>query len=686
MESSCASSVCFSHVLDEVIGTDDKVRCTRLRFPMIMITKLEEHGFHAHRIGSNADGFCQPCHTDIDTMYVWSRFSVADDTYISPEIQQQKCPLRVMFAPNSSGYAYLAINKTCFDEQTIPIKVFCHDIKPVAIQYRGGILILNTIFINMFRNIFESPTVVGPSFVNIIEGDIDNDNVYAFQCKTWPVVANEWTQRRRKYPWPNYNVITLIKSQGCHFVPVGEYGSPMYSLLWRVSFVLSEKILIRSFNHVQFKVYGLLKLLKSSTLSAYKNDITNESCITSYHIKTTIMWAVENTPKHIWISERLIICFRLCLVYLRHFLKAKYLPNYFLPNGNLFRKLSNINTDSLISKLDMLISNPCAELINIPSLQEPLFLYLDMNDVNSSHFSNWQYIMSKTQMYELFSKWSSHLYIETSVLLKSSFSSDVTSNEYTYALYYMHLIQSMLNTPSVPLSECKQHQNKTVYINTLRRFKHICLRDTQINLSGWLHLATYFYTTQQNTEAKYLCLRFIDSLTPYVHCDGHLANPDDFLKILHSMGTRCNVLKLHDELKYLVASRVKLIKHNCFYPVEIDFEIGNYGYGLIVQIRPLPYAYFLLFICAYHQQESKRRLMSILSQLESMQHNTHYGVDPNNKATLIIFNMIGRCYEMVGIISTASAYYRYALNIKDNPFSEAAELRLQLLLMNIKHI
>ena len=136
-----------------------------------------------------------------------------------------------------------------------------------------------------------------------------------------------------------------------------------------MSFVLSERYLVRTFNHVQFKVYGLLKLLEYERLDVRDNTPMNECMITSYHIKTTMFWALENTPTIIWTPERLILCFRLCVVYLRHFLRAKYLPNYFVPNYNLFRKLTNNNTAAInliITRLDLVIAKPCEHLIGLP--------------------------------------------------------------------------------------------------------------------------------------------------------------------------------------------------------------------------------------------------------------------------------------------------------------------------------
>ena len=116
---------------------------------------------------------------------------------------------------------------------------------------------------------------------------MSNDNVMAFKCKSWPKIADEWIQRHRKYAWPNSKLITHIKSKGCHTVPVGEYNSPYSHLEWRQSFVVSECALVRSFNHVQFKVYCLLKLLKLHLRDKYKHQIKIKKKLVGYKVINT---------------------------------------------------------------------------------------------------------------------------------------------------------------------------------------------------------------------------------------------------------------------------------------------------------------------------------------------------------------------------------------------------------------
>ncbi|CAG2244021.1 unnamed protein product [Mytilus edulis] len=47
----------------------------------------------------------------------------------------------------------------------------------------------------------------------------DLDLVPCLKSATWPKIASEWIQRKRKYGWPSQEIINDMESQGCHLVP-----------------------------------------------------------------------------------------------------------------------------------------------------------------------------------------------------------------------------------------------------------------------------------------------------------------------------------------------------------------------------------------------------------------------------------------------------------------------------------
>ena len=669
------SSVQLSRILDLVIGTEDVVMCRRLTFSPQDDSSIE---YRVHIIGSRPDGMDLPG-SDLDHMNILKFLQVSDTLSL-----ERKCPLLAVFVPNSTGYAYLEVDTSSLIDGNDNRKIATvkRTIKGTCtIQYKESdkMLMSSLLFVNCFH--VKDSTIRGPSLLNLDANfTVDTDNVFGFECKSWPIVANEWLHRKRKYSWPTARVITLIKYQGCQFITISEFMATMGPFQWRVSFVLSEQFLVRTFNHIQFKVYGLLKLLKLELLSSYRDIFSNE-LITSYHIKTVMFWILENTPQTIWIPQRFILCCNICLVYLRHCLQSKFLPNYFLPQCNLFRKHSNNNTNSLIAKLEMITDNLSSYLINLESLSDPTHVFFETNSAtNNSHgsypFQQNLYLKSKIEFFKYFSFCNLHAGIKAITILKTCFGVDTLSNSNTYVLQYRNLIESMLNACLVPMHHSTQRTNKAEHIER-RRTKHILLRKTQLNLTGWLHMATFCYSTGEYDKTRRLCFKVIESIKPYTNYCGGLSDYKAFSsKLLASQ------LTLPGELKYLTAPHVQFNRQTTYYPYELEMEVENLKLNVLL-IPPLPYAYFILFLCAYHQHDTPAQFL-YLSHLENLKNDTFYGVKAGDTPSFIILHMIGICYELMNDTCKQQAfkYYWQALHIDGNYQSTAASNRLQLMMMH----
>ena len=120
------------------------------------------------------------------------------------------------------------------------------------------------------------------------------------------------------------------------------------------------------------------------------------------------------------------------------------------------------------------------------------------------------------------------------------------------------------------------------------------------------------------------------------------------------------------------------------YPRELNIEVVNSNVPVLI-IPPLPYAYFVLFLCAHHLNDLPTQLDS-LQQFELLVYHKSCGIDLKNITTFIIFNMMGICYELLGDKQRAALYYKQSVNIKyantiDSPHIKAALIRLQLLEM-----
>ncbi|XP_052083858.1 uncharacterized protein LOC127721212 isoform X2 [Mytilus californianus] len=121
---------------------------------------------------------------------------------------------------------------------------------------------------------------------------LKTDIVFSYRCKSWPTIANEWLYRYRLYGWPSKDTIEELKSLGFFVVRKGHPFSPENDLEWRISLSLQERQLMFNLTDVQHKCYVVLKMLN--------RDVINFDCITTYHWKTCLFYAIEENNGNIW--------------------------------------------------------------------------------------------------------------------------------------------------------------------------------------------------------------------------------------------------------------------------------------------------------------------------------------------------------------------------------------------------
>ncbi|MEW8545296.1 MAG: hypothetical protein AB2693_17375, partial [Candidatus Thiodiazotropha sp.] len=122
------------------------------------------------------------------------------------------------------------------------------------------------------------------------------------------------------------------KTLGCFFVQIGHPTSDDKHLQWRLSFSLQERLLVTSFNSVQLKCYILLKMIKKKMIRKKLGG----KYLTSYHLKTCVLYMMENSPAEFWTQENLLVCLQQCLHQMLEYVETGVLPNYFIPEENMF--------------------------------------------------------------------------------------------------------------------------------------------------------------------------------------------------------------------------------------------------------------------------------------------------------------------------------------------------------------
>ena len=185
-------------------------------------------------------------------------------------------------------------------------------------------------------NVF-CPRREGPAFhMEGFEERTSADLVFALSCTEWPECAQEWLSRRRIHGWPSKELIKQCKSLGFILVSACHPASDEKHNQWRISFSHQERLLVTQFNSVQLKCYILLKIIKKELIQQY----IKEDTLTSYHLKTCMLYILENTPSELWVPENLVGCLIMCLRQIHLWIRDEKIPNYFIPGENMLDRIT----------------------------------------------------------------------------------------------------------------------------------------------------------------------------------------------------------------------------------------------------------------------------------------------------------------------------------------------------------
>ena len=204
----------------------------------------------------------------------------------------------------------------------------------------------------------------GPALTRDESGDIaGRDNVFALQCSSWPACGTEWLHRNRPFEWPTNEMIDKCKRLGCIFVGVGHPNSDEQHLMWRISYSHQERMFVTDFNSVQLKCYGLLKIIKKEIIAFHIPQ-----SLTSYHLKTCMLFLKEATPVSFWRPDNLLGCVTISLKVLLQWTEKGTCQNYFIPAENMFDRHVHGETKLRLHQiLQHLLDSDCKFLADIKS-------------------------------------------------------------------------------------------------------------------------------------------------------------------------------------------------------------------------------------------------------------------------------------------------------------------------------
>ena len=164
------------------------------------------------------------------------------------------------------------------------------------------------------------------------------DYVLSLRQIRWPSCAAEWQDRQRH--WPDSHTVKDVVDYGCHLVPKQPTSlceeNPLYGLFFQYSFARAENVLLNKLNDDNPVLTDCLRMLKFLC----EMHFDRPHLLKSYHMQTIVLLAAERLPPLHWKADSFVKHLLDLLDDLLHFLVAQNLPNYFIPQQNLFQQFS----------------------------------------------------------------------------------------------------------------------------------------------------------------------------------------------------------------------------------------------------------------------------------------------------------------------------------------------------------
>lgn len=533
---------------------------------------------------------------------------------------------------------------------------------PACVQMNGELYISSSKYKQIIKKIFfPESTSHGPCCSGSI-GHVEYDIAKCFVCDFWPPSASSWIDRC--HSWPPPNVVNDVVKSGCHFVAIGHKLGNQADNEWRVSFSQAEHKLVYAMNHAQFITYGLLKLFLKEIINNGIRD--EEKLLCSYHIKTSILWAIQQSPLHQWCPQNILGGFWICFKLLLKWVYEGVCPNFFIPQNNIFLSESFIHKQkNLFRQLHGLYEKGIALLLYSPSIRIAMTKVLCNPRIQVYVHTAVSEVEFDVDLF--------HEIIESDILhpanLQHCMIALLTAEHLLRSpltQYQVVIVQKLITTilqcTAFLLSNMHTYTkgNKTMYIADTMSCHMLKLAARFGNASGLLYLAMYYYKT----------LRYREALSVIEMTKAKLAKPHlmyrrhvDIEKYTEVVGGRSLSTKMRQALVW----DIKLINKICYIKelmAEQHSRIQNSP--PVLYVPPLIMLHMLEFLCKRHVDTIEAREilhnLQVLLQHDQQLHVAH--VTPGD----ISWEVLGICHQIAGNLQ--AALYSYHQSLKQDPFNK----------------
>lgn len=499
MSDNCRVSEALFVGLCDYVGTPTDVTVRREMHDMVDIINKPVHKYQGRGMivsGSYREGF-RVTPSDIDIMYWFLNHKVITDI-------SQYC----IYDPSKHSVILMEDNDTPpgFVRLRLITSPPDENIESSIVAIKEGMYISNIKWrlIN-FESIsgrvgFESVASHGPCAAFIFES-LQSDCCLCFHSSFWSEFLSNWKARCALHNWPPRQLFADIQRLGCHVVPIeSKLVEDNSELEWRLSFSQAEKKLVSFMNRTQFLCYGCLKIF----LVDIVNRNTEEPFLCSYFMKTTLLWLIQ-VGNITWCPNGLLDCFWKCFKYLLHCIYQGVMPNFFIPQNNMFAgKLANMNgvraRECLLEKLNYFYETGISFMLQSPAFRSIINRFMLNNYFRllpvKEHFKDMEELDEEVKMelftLDFFAKDIEICYIYLKSILTFS-QYPITENQ-KLALQKC-TVEVLVQTAFMYFKRFSKTKNKKLYRSDRLNCKLLTLAGKFGNVSDLLYLALYYFRT-----------------------------------------------------------------------------------------------------------------------------------------------------------------------------------------------
>ncbi|XP_078326445.1 uncharacterized protein LOC144622930 [Crassostrea virginica] len=490
-------------------------------------------------------------------------------------------------------------------------------------------------------------------------GPVEFDLAHCFVSEFWPPSASSW--RDRCHSWPPPSVVNDIIKSGCHFVAIGHKLGNHTDNEWRISFSQAEQKLVYAMNHTQFLTYALLKMFVKEINYGLSEE---EKLLCSYHIKTAVLWAIQQNVIHDWCPQNLLAGFWVCFKLLLKWVYEGVCPNFFIPENNMFlNKVYGEAQRQLYTQLYSLYEKGISFLLHIPPIRPCITNVL----CNPRLFvcTDERLLISEVRLdAELFSE------IYTQSLPQDNLLTWI-------CMEYLHTVEQLIMSPltqcqiimlqkhTATILQCSAFILHDMYTTASGCNRHVYIADKLFCymlklaakfgcVSDLLFIAMYFYKTLRHREA----LSVIEMTKVKLAQPGLMytrnVDPDSYTE---AVGGRSWSIKM----RHAVAHNIRLLKNIC-YINELTLEQStSLNESSILFIPPFILLHMLQFLCCRHVDPV--RAQAALDDLQVLVHHDQ-GVLVDVEFRNISWEILGICQQMTG--NHQAALYSYEQSLRQD--------------------